>query len=426
LSPQPIHPLGRGTRGAVADPDGPNCAATRSDPQSGEPVLMQNRAKAGTRLPLALHIGIKYGKGGEGRVFSELSKFLPAAGINIVGAVAGPDNVSQVTGGRVVNFAPDGAGMRARLLGARSTISHILRETKPDLVASHFALYTVPALDRLRNTPKVTHFHGPWAAESRQEGASTAAILLKSRLERLVYRQADLVIVLSKAFAELAASQYAVRPERIRIIPGSVDTARFSLTETRQQARSRLKLPMDRPLLLSVRRLVQRMGLTQLVEAMQAVSTRVPDVLLCIAGEGPLKAALERQVNDLGLTRHVHFLGYVEDELLPLLYRAADINIVPTIALEGFGLVAAEAMAAGTPSMVTPVGGLPEVVAGLSSNLIFASSSSAHLAEGLIDVLLGRVRLPDSAACAAFVNTNFTSALMAGRTAAAYQELLSS
>jgi glycosyltransferase involved in cell wall biosynthesis len=381
-------------------------------------------ARVDARSPLALHIGIKYGKGGEGRVFSELAKFLPAAGIDVIGVVAGPDNVSQVTEGRVVNFAPDGAGMRTRLLGVRTTISQLLRDAKPDLVGSHFALYTAPALDLLRNIPKVTHFHGPWAAESRQEGASASAIFAKSQLEHLVYRQADLVIVLSKAFAELVASRYAVRPERIRIVPGAVDVARFSLTETRRQARSLLNLPTDRPLLLSVRRLVQRMGLAQLVEAMKTVSASVPDVLLCIAGEGPLKIDLERQVKDLDLSRHVHFLGYVEDDQLPHLYRAADINVVPTLALEGFGLVAAEAMAAGTPSMVTPVGGLPEVVSDLSPNLIFESSSSDHLAQGLIDALLGRVQLPDSVACEAFVKANFTSALMASRTAAVYKELL--
>jgi glycosyltransferase involved in cell wall biosynthesis len=425
LNPQPINSLRRGAGSAVAQPDVPNLTQTRSHSQSDEQGLIQNGARAATKIPLALHIGIKYGRGGEGRVFSELSKFLPAAGIDVIGTVAGPDNVSQTTGGRIVNFAPDGAGMRARLLGARATISQILHDTKPDLIASHFALYTVPAIDLLRSTPKVTHFHGPWAGESRQEGASPSATFVKSRIEHLVYRQADLVIVLSRAFAELAASRYAVSPERIRIIPGSVDIARFSsTTETRQQARSRLHLPTDRPLLLSVRRLVQRMGLTQLVEAMKVISASVPDVLLCIAGEGPLKSTLEKQVKDLGLTRHIHFLGYIEDENLPHLYRAADINVVPTLALEGFGLVAAEAMAAGTPSMVTPVGGLPEVVSGLSSNLIFASPSSTHLAQGLIDALLGRVQLPDSAACEAYVNTNFTSALMASRTAAVYRELL--
>jgi glycosyltransferase involved in cell wall biosynthesis len=376
------------------------------------------------QTPLALHVGINYGKGGEGRIFSELSKFLPTAGINFIGVVGGPDNVLQTTNGQVVSFAPQNSSMRTRLLGARAMISKALRDSKPDIVASHFALYTAPALDLLQPFRKVVHFHGPWAVESLQEGASRSSAFAKSQLEKLVYRRADLVIVLSKAFAELAVSLYRIDAQRIRIVPGAVDVARFFLDGTREQSRSLLNLPLDRPILLSVRRLVKRMGLGFLIEAMKTISAKVPDVLLCIGGEGPLRKELEQQVNDSNIHRHVRFLGYIEEDYLPHLYHAADINVVPTLALEGFGLVAAEAMAAGTPSIVTPVGGLPEVVSDLSPNLVFASSSSADIAEGLIDALLGRVVLPSNAACQSFISANFTSALMASRTAAVYKELL--
>jgi len=127
---------------------------------------------------------------------------------------------------------------------------------------------------------------------------------------------------------------------------------------------------------------------------------------------------------ELELAGHVRFLGFVDDGDLPYLYRAADINVVPTIALEGFGLVAAESLAAGVPAMVTKVGGLPEVVAGLSPDLMFASPEATDLAEGLIAALLGRLRLPDAAACAAYARTNFSSQLMADRIAGVYREVL--
>lgn len=374
--------------------------------------------------PLALHIGIKFGSGGEGRVFSELSKYLPAVGVRVIGVVAGPDDVSQATNGRVVSFAPEGAGMMTRLIGARKTISELLKSAKPDIIGSHFALYAAPALDLCKGIPKVTHFHGPWAAESMQEGSSSGAAFAKVKVEDYVYRNSERVIVLSKAFAELAATRYSIRPEVIRIVPGSVDIERFSLAETRETARLRLGLPTDRPILISVRRLVQRMGLSNLIQSMNAISEAIPDVLLCIGGVGPLRQSLEQQVQAENLTKHVRFLGYIEEEALPYLYRAADINVVPTLALEGFGLVAAEALAAGTPSMVTPVGGLPEVVASLSPNLVFASSLVVDLAEGLIAGLLGRVRLPRQAACEAYARENFTSTLMAQRTAAVYRELI--
>jgi glycosyltransferase involved in cell wall biosynthesis len=74
--------------------------------------------------------------------------------------------------------------------------------------------------------------------------------------------------------------------------------------------------------------------------------------------------------------------------------------------------------------MVTKVGGLPEVVAGLSPELMFASPGSEDLARGLIEALLGRLHLPDRATCAAYAKEHFSSQLMAERIAAVYREIL--
>ena len=213
-------------------------------------------------------------------------------------------------------------------------------------------------------------------------------------------------------------------PNVIRLVPGSVDIERFSLAGTPAESRLRLGLPTDRPILLSVRRLVQRMGLSNLIQSMKVISKSMPEVLLCIAGEGALRKTLEEQAEAEGLGKHIRFLGYIQEEDLPHLYRSADINVVPTLALEGFGLVAAEALASGTPSMVTPVGGLPEVVAPLCSNLVFASSSAEDLADGLIAALSGKIQLPSQADCEDYARANFTSTLMAERTAEVYRELL--
>jgi glycosyltransferase involved in cell wall biosynthesis len=166
------------------------------------------------------------------------------------------------------------------------------------------------------------------------------------------------------------------------------------------------------------------MGLHTLIEAMPAIVAKVPEVLLCIGGRGPMLAELTAMVEQRGLKEHVRFLGFVADEMLPHLYRAADLSVVPTRALEGFGLVAAESIAAGTPALVTPIGGLPEVVSGLSPHLIFKSPEAPDLTEGIVQALLGSVTLPDDAACRGYVQANFTSALMAERTAAVYRELL--
>jgi glycosyltransferase involved in cell wall biosynthesis len=387
-------------------------------------VLENETSKLKSALPLALQIGIQYGGGGEGRVIAELHKFLPGAGFRVLGTVAEPDDVGELTEGKFVSFAPVSAPKFARFRGARRKLARIVREDHPDIIASHFALYALPAYDKISSARLVTHFHGPWGAESAQDGAGFLAASARGMVEKSLYLRSARVIVLSKAFAQLATERYGIPADKIRVVPGSADIERFNIGATQAAARARLGLPQDRPILLSVRRLVRRMGLLELITALKQVVARVPDVLLCIAGRGLLKQELELKVTELGLTDHVRFLGYVAEDDLPFLYRAADIHVVPTAALEGFGLVAAESLAAGVPVMVTRVGGLPEVVEGLSPDLLFASPRADDLADGLIQALLGSLRLPNSSECTTYAETNFRSQLMAERIAAVYRELL--
>ena len=168
------------------------------------------------------------------------------------------------------------------------------------------------------------------------------------------------------------------------------------------------------------------MGLQQLLEALPSIRNRVPDVLLYLAGNGPIRQELQQRVESLGLNNSVCLLGFLPDEVLPYAYRAADLSVpVPTNALEGFGLVAAESLAAGTPAMVTPIGGLPEVVKELSANLIFRSGNPVDLADGLIAALLGHTRLPTEADCRNYAVDKFSRSLMASRVAAVYREQVS-
>jgi glycosyltransferase involved in cell wall biosynthesis len=376
-----------------------------------------------TQHPMSLHIGIECDRGGAGRVFSELMTHLPDAGFGFRGIVANQPN-SALDHRTVHSFAPEGAGLIRRLHSARTSIRAALSEFKPDIVASHFAMYSAPGIDLLKDSLTISHFHGPWSEESSQEGEGNTAVAVKSYLEGSVYRRSDRVIVLSNAFGDLVTTRFGIDPGKVRLVPGSVDTKRFALDTPRNDSRAALDLPLDRPLLVTVRRLVNRMGLSSLIDAMTYVVAAVPDVLLCIAGQGPLKRSLQAQAERLGLMRNIRFLGFVRDVTLPHLFYAADINVVPTIALEGFGLVAAEAMATGTPSMVTPVGGLPEVVGGLSQKLIFSGTQATDIAEGLIGALTGSLSLPTRQECREYVEANFNSRLMALRTAQVYRELI--
>lgn len=374
----------------------------------------------------ALALGVNWfrpGSGGLDRVYADLMATLPSMGVEPTGLVIGPPDVAELTEGRVRAFGRPGASLPERLWRARALAGQLAASGRFDLVAAHFALFTLPGLDRLRGLPLVVHFHGPWAEESAQEGAGRLAVAAKRAMERAVYRRAERVIVLSDAFAAIVRDRYGVPEARIRKVPGSVDLDRFDVAVDRGAAREKLGWPRDRRILLSVRRLARRMGLDRLIAAMADVARAEPDALLLIAGRGQQAAALQAQVAALGLAAHVRFLGFLPDADLPLAYRAAEINVVPTLALEGFGLTAAEALAAGTPSLVAPVGALPEVVGELSGDLIFRSTAPADLAAGLIGALRGTPALPDAAACRAYVRARYGAAHAAASVAAVYREV---
>ena len=85
-----------------------------------------------------------------------------------------------------------------------------------------------------------------------------------------------------------------------------------------------------------------------------------PDAILLIADQGEELGRLTALAARLPDPSHVRFLGRISDEDLVLLYQAADCSVVPTSALEGFGLVTLESLACGKPAVVTDVGALPD------------------------------------------------------------------
>jgi asparagine synthase (glutamine-hydrolysing) len=361
--------------------------------------------------------------GGLNRVFYQLLQHLPDVGVEVEGFVQEMATPASGRGWAVRGMARPGTPFVRRLGEQRAAFTTTLRDRPRDLVASHFAPAIWPAAS-LVDVPLAVHFHGPWALESRQEGAGRAKVLAAWTMERQVYRRASRLIVLSRAFADVLHEHYRIPEDRIRIVPGGVDTGRFSPEPSRTIARERLGWPSDRPLVVCVRRLVRRMGLENLLTAMVSVRQSCPDALLVIAGGGALREELEQRAADLGLDGGVRFIGRVPEEDLPLVYRAADLSVVPTVALEGFGLIVVESLACGTPVVGTPIGGIPEILRPLGDELICESAAPAHLAERLVAGVQGRLRLPAPEACAAYARREFGWPQVARRVRAVYDEAI--
>lgn len=273
-----------------------------------------------------------------------------------------------------------------------STLSRVARSAsgpkwKPGMVFDrHFCLYGSKPHKLLNSSPMLVHFQGPWAAESAMAGERDLKVRLKRAFERLRYRNAAAYVVLSRDFKEILVNQYDVDSEKIVIIPPGVDLERFAVGEK-----------ANNPHVLCVRRLERRMGIDVLLDAWVQVQAALPEARLTIVGTGREEAALKKQSEALHLTSTVDFRGRLPDDALASLYQEAMVTVVPTVGLEGFGLIALESLATGTPPIVTNCGGLPDAVVGLDPSLIVEPGNREQLADRIISAVHGE--MPTAAEC---------------------------
>jgi len=321
--------------------------------------------------------------GGLDRYYRELLEHLPEAhGIVVGPASEAPD--------RVLRVSSNTASLPCRLFAVARAARR--QRATVEVVDAHFALYAwwPVVVGSLRRRSLVVHFQGPWSDENVAAGdPSRFRRWARWRLERAVYRRASAVITLTEAFRRVAIERYGVAPWRTHVLRPGVDLERFSLGD-RSSARAHLGVGDDEFVACCVRRLVPRMGIETLLNAWedQPGSSR-----LLIAGDGPVRARLEALVaQSPGLGDRVCILGRVTEEDLLNVYRSADVNVVPTLSFEGFGLVVQEAAACGTPSIVSGVGGLPEAIMGAPGCAQVPPGDAACLRQALNEV---RAR-PDS------------------------------
>ncbi len=321
--------------------------------------------------------------GGLDRYYRSLLEELPeASGVVIGPAADAPPAVVAVAG--------QDQPLALRLLGFSRAARRAVAAA--ELVDMHFALYAAAPLltGALAGRPKVCHFQGPWAQESIEAGdSSRLRFAARATLERWVLRRADAYIVLSSAFRRTLVERYRVAPWDVHVWPPAVAIDRFT-TGDRTHARAALGLAPESFMAVCVRRLVARMGIERLLEAWaQAAHELPPGSQLLIVGDGPLREELTLRAEQPDLLGSVRLAGRLSDRDLTEAYRAADVAVVPTIAVEGFGLVVLEAAACGTPSIVSDVGGLPEAVLPLDPSLVVPAADTHALASRIREAAAG-------------------------------------
>ncbi|WP_207671364.1 glycosyltransferase family 4 protein [Paenibacillus cymbidii] len=325
--------------------------------------------------------------------------------------ICSPDKPVSAGTMHVVRVADPQMSPGQRRNAFRRHAAEIMDAMDIDVLFSHFALYGIGAAieAKKRGIPVVMAFHGPWSEEMKAEGGGIKHRLktvIAGAMEKKAYAIADAFIVLSETFRDILHERYDVPLEKIHLIPGAADIRRFQPAPDKLEAKRRHAVG-DRTV-LTVRRLVNRMGLLQLLDAWREVAREVPDATLLIGGKGPLQPELERRIAAYGLERRVRLLGYIPDGMLPGYYQAADIFVVPSQSLEGFGLISAEALASGLPVMATPVGGSREILQRFRPDMLFDGTGSEQIAAGIIRQLRQPERWPTPEQCREHALAHYT------------------
>ncbi len=195
---------------------------------------------------------------------------------------------------------------------------------------------------------------------------------------------------LAKMRGFFSAAEWEAIAPRVAIIPMGVDVAALAQGSVDRAALKARHDLAGRAVIYFIGRLAEKKGVAHLIDAFARL--RRDDAVLVIAGDGPLRAALEAQAVQAGIAARVRFVGYVSGARKTELLQLADVVAVPSIETasgdaEGFPVVVMEALAAGRPLVASDATGADSVLAHGESGFVVPQRDSAALAVALSQCL---------------------------------------
>ena len=286
------------------------------------------------------------------------------AGVDVI-RLDFPLPAMSIVGG--ARFLATGGGAVARLLRA-------LRADRPDVIHVIGAGPQSAYLAGLRpfiSSRVVFTAQGELTFDANDVFANSLSLRLGLRT---MLARADAVTACSAHVLRELATVRAIDSSAI-VIPNGVDPAEFEPSARR--------VTSD-PFVLAVGRLVPQKGFDVLLDA--AADPRLAKTRFTIAGDGPQRATLQRQAEELGISDRVSFFGIASRAQLKELFRDSAAFAMPSRG-EPFGIVLLEAMAAGVPAVATAAGGIPEFARDGENALLVPPDSASALAVALARIL---------------------------------------
>jgi glycosyltransferase involved in cell wall biosynthesis len=192
---------------------------------------------------------------------------------------------------------------------------------------------------------------------------------------RFTLRAADVIVVLAEI--ELDAYRRFHAGRKLEMIPNAIDLDEYGDVSPKQFARDELVLGY-------IGRLADDKGIRESILAVSALRKQdAPRTTLRIAGSGPYEAELRRLVKAESLSDQVQFLGPVFGDEKRRFWKDIDVFLFPTFHREGLPYTILEALASGTPTITTRVGGIPDVIKDGIHGLVLDEHTPAAVAEAV-------------------------------------------
>ncbi len=232
-------------------------------------------------------------------------------------------------------------------------------------------------------------------------------------MKKNVLRKSNQILALSQFTKDKISNIYNILQKKIQVNPGGVDLRKFFPAVDKRKIRKRLNVPQNKIIFFTVRNLVPRMGLENFVVAFSELAKSAADIQLIIGGKGPLKDELIALAKSFGIEQKVHFTGFIPEDQLPQYYQMADLFVLPTKELEGFGLVTLEALSSGLPVIGTPIGGTKEILGQFNAEYLFDDTQPDSIAKLALEKYLIIKNNPQrwkqiSKQCRKFVEKNYS------------------
>jgi len=266
------------------------------------------------------------------------------------------------------------------VLKFRNQLAKHISKFSPDLTILHQPLSGLIFQNTFPQKHNRYFFHSSWIDELISLGRKHG-IKLKAYIEKKVVMESEKVFVTSSFSQSVLKNHVPSAVSKAIINPLGVRSPPFEFNENYSNSIfETYNIPKNHKIVSVFRRLIPRTGVSLFINAFAKCS----GMTALIGGIGEMQNELIELTKKLNIEDNIRFLGYLGEDSMIKILQGADVSVVPSLELEGFGLSTVEAMACGCPVVATPVGNNPDLINTCNGGVISEDRTEKALADALI------------------------------------------